>query len=189
MVAMINLLPETYKKEILAGRSNLLLVRYCVLSLAVTVATVGIIAGVWLMIDRVKDISQQTIIDNEKNSFQLSAKQAEVTEFHTNLKTAKSILDKQIDYSSVALRVASTIPSGVVIDQLSLDPSTFDKPTTMVAHARSENTALELKKAFSDSKYYSDVHFNSISRGDDGSGEYPFTVNLGLTIKKSILYE
>ena len=186
---MINLLPESYKKEILAGRSNLLLVRYCFLSFAVVIIAMGIMATVWFMINNVKDLNQQTIIDNEANSFQLSSKQAEVNEFRENLKTARAILDKQINYSAVAVRVASTIPSGVIIDQLSLDPSTFGKPTNMTAHAKSENAALQLKKSFSNSKYYDNVHFNSISNSDSGDSNYPYAVTLGLTIKKDILYE
>lgn len=187
---MINLLPDYDKKQIAAGRSNLLLLRYNIVSLAVLFSVVAILATTWLMLNTTSQKSADIINENEASSADILAKQEIIRSFKDNLQSAKIILDKQIDYSTVAVRFASTLPSGVIIDKLSLDPSAFDKPTTLTAFAKSEGSALRLREAFSSSPYFSNVKFESIANSGNGSTNgYPLTVTLSLVIKKGILYD
>ena len=184
---MINLLPNDEKREILAGRTNRLLVRYNILLVIVMIMTLAAFGFVWLYLENIRTSSQEKIEQNEISSRQLLNKQQSINTFRANLNTAKTILDKQINYSTILLKVASTIPSGVVLDELTLDPSTIGKPTVLNARARSEAALLKLKESFSESSFYSDAHFDTITRTASDNDKYPYHVTMTVTFTQELL--
>lgn len=184
---MINLLPNDEKREILAGRTNRLLVRYNILLVVVIIMTLAAFGFVWLYLENIRNSSQEKIEQNEISSRQLLSKQQSINTFRSNLNTAKTILDKQINYSAILLKVASTIPSGVVLDELTLDPSTIGKPTVLNARARSEAALLKLKESFSESSFYSDAHFDTITRTSSDNDKYPYHVTMTVTFTRELL--
>lgn len=184
---MINLLPTQEKREILAGRTNRLLVRYIVLLAIVTGLMVIAFAFVWLYLDNTRSANQAKIDQYEASSHQLATEQQAINAFRSNLQTAKTILDKQVNYSSIILRIAQTIPSGVVIDQLSLDPKTLGTPTTLTVRAQSEAAVLALKTALTSSPYYSNAHFDTIALPDSSTNKYPYQVTMTVTLTRELL--
>lgn len=182
---MINLLPVQYKKEIVAGRSNRLLVRYLLLFLALGVVMILVMVAVYFYLGSTKATAEKNIASNEADSLELQTKQQAVNEFKSDLATAKQILDQQIDYSSIILKVAGTIPDNVVIDNLSLDPETIGTPTKLNARAKSEQAAIYLKDALNRSPHFSDAYFDSISRAEDS--DYPYTVLMTVTFNEELL--
>ena len=184
---MINLLPEFDKKQIRAGRINHLLVRYTIIMAAVLVLMFAEFVLTYFYMQYTKTIAEDAISDNQSKSQEILAKKQEVDTFRGNLSTAKQILDKQVDYSAITLEVASLIPKGVVLEQLTIDPATFGTATTLTAKAIDENAARELKNSLSNSSYFSDVHFNTIARAEGGDSGYPYTATLSLTFRKELL--
>lgn len=183
---MINLLPTNEKREILAGRTNRLLVRYLFLLLIVIVMTLAAFGFVWYYLETTRSASQARIEENEASSRQLLSRQQAIASFKTNLKTAKTVLDKQVNYSTILLRVSSTIPAGVVLNQLTIDPATIGTPTTITARARSESALLKLKDSLTQSPYYSDAQFGTITKADDSSDGYPYQISMTVTYAKEL---
>lgn len=181
---MINLLPKDEKRQIYAGRSNLLLVRYNLLMSAVIVVIVLVMGGVYFYLTTTKISAEQRLAETQSSSQQLAKEKKQIEAFRTNLATAKQILDKRVDYSKVILRVSNIIPDGVVLGQLSLDPAQFGAPTKMNIKARSETAVLEFKNTLNSSKYFSDAYIDTITRGE---GEYPYTATLTVTFSKELI--
>lgn len=182
---MINLLPDQDKAEIRAGRANNILIRYVVAIAAILVVMAIEFGGSYYMIDATRQRADAAIAENQANSQDLIEQQATVTEFRNNLATTKQILDKQVDYSQIILRIASSIPGGVIIDQLSLDSTTFNTETTLSARAKNEATALRLKDALDASPYFTNVYFNTITI-DPGNTAYPQVINLSVTYTQEL---
>ena len=88
---MINLLPPADKKEILAARTNVLLLRYCIVSFACALLLFGAIIGVHYTDHHEKDSARKNRPKHQQTS-QYSEVQKQVTEFTANLATAKKIL-------------------------------------------------------------------------------------------------
>ncbi len=183
---MINLLPTSEKREILAGRTNRLLVRYIFLLIVVMVMTLAAFGFVWYYLETTRSTSQAKIEENEANTRQLLSQKQAIAEFKTNLKTAKTVLDKQVSYSTIVLRVASTIPDGVVLNQLTLDPTTVGKPTVITARARTEAALLKFKDVFAGSPYYSDAQFGTITNTEVSSDKYPYQITMTVTFTKEL---
>lgn len=184
---MINLLPTKEKREILAGRTNRLLVRYILLLSVVIVMMVLSFAFVWLYLQNTRGVNQEKIEQNTASSQQLLSKQQAIDSFRSDLQTAKTILDKQVNYSTIILRVASIIPDNVVIEQLTLDPATFGTPTSLAANAKTEKDALNLKASLTSSPYFSDAHFDTITRTDNENSDYPYQITMTITLTKELL--
>lgn len=182
---MINLLPDTEKRELRAARTNSLLIRYNV-ALIASVLFLGLaLTVVYYYLALAKGNAEITISENKAKAGNFAAVESEAQLFRNNLSVAQQILDKEVSYSTVILAIANVMPSGTILDKLGLNSSDFGKPTTLVAQARSYDAALSLKDSFQKSPLFSDVHFQSITANPaaEASG-YAFTVNLEVTIKK-----
>ena len=184
---MINLIPDFDKKQIRAGRVNILLVRYTFVMAIILVVMAAEFVLAYFYMQYTKDSAQDTIADNQTKRQEIKKKEQEVTAFRQNLATAKQILDKQVDYSAITLEVASLIPEGVVLDQLTIDPATFGTATTLTAQTTSETTARNLKKSLEDSSYFSDVKFDTIARSQGADSRYSYTASLSVTFRKELL--
>lgn len=183
-MAVINLLPPENKRQIKAGRSNVLLIRYCIFSLMLAILLSLLIGGVYILMNDSRRTAEATIDNSKRKSSEYSKVQSDVAEFNQNLAIAKSILDKEVHYSKIAVKVAQILPSGIVLDSLQLDSKTFGQPTTLNASAKSYNDSLRLKSALENSKYFDNVHLQSVSMAE---GDYPVSISISTVINREIM--
>jgi Tfp pilus assembly protein PilN len=184
---MINLLPHEEMRQLRAARTNILLLRYNLLLVGAAAFLIVAVGITYIQLTNIKDSAERNIsLNNEKSSdFAPISTQAEA--FRTNLGTAKQILNREVTYTNVVLAIAKVLPSGVVLEDLSLDAQTFGTPTKLIAHAKTYEAALALKESFQSSKLFSDVHFDSIATEDNSAAPaYPITVTLNVTIIKDV---
>lgn len=184
---MINLLPNEQKRDIRAGRSNILLVRYNILTLIVAGFLTVACFGVYTLLSMSQANTQATIDANASRLAEFNDVQNESATFRANLAIAKQLLDKDVAYSKAILAIAQVLPSGVILSDLTIDAKTYGTPTTITARARTSDDAIRLKDAFQKSGIFTDVNFKSVTTevGEDGRViEYPVNVILNVTFKK-----
>lgn len=180
---MINLLPPADKRQIQAGRSNALLLRYNILIIAAVAFLMAAIGVVYVYLANTKLGAEQVIKDNQAKVVDYADTEKEANEFKNNLTIAKQILSKEVEYTKVILEISALLPKGVTLDNLNLDAETFGTPLTLSAHAKTVNDAIALKTAFQNSPLFSNVNFQSIAT-EESVGDYPIRVNLNVTINK-----
>ncbi|HEY1085690.1 MAG TPA: hypothetical protein VGE34_03105 [Candidatus Saccharimonadales bacterium] len=184
---MINLISYDKKTDIKAGRINVILLRYVFMVLAANVLLIIILVGAYFSLSFAYANAQQQVTQNEQNSASFKSVEQQAAEFRSDLTTAKSILDKEVAYSKLIIKIAHVVPSGVVLDGLSLDSKTLGTPTTLNAKARDTAAVEELSKKFkAETALFSDVKLESIDFSE-GTTKYPVSVTLGLTINKEAL--
>ncbi len=181
---MINLLPKQYKKDIKAGRTNLLLVRYNLLMIGALIFTLASMAILYFYLGNSKAGAELTIADNKTKVGEYAVVETKAAEFRSHLTTAKQILNQEVTYTKTVLQIAHLIPAGVVIDTLALDQKTFGTATVISAHCKTPEAATALKSSFQGSPLLSNVHFESITVNENDSTGYPYTVGLNITINK-----
>lgn len=179
---MINLLPPDNKRQLRAARTNTLLLRYNFLLLGALVFILIALGVVYFYLNTSRAVAEQTIKDNDAKVANYASVKQQADNFRTSLSTAKQILDQNVAYTKVILKIAHLLPPGVVMDKLSLDSKTFGTPTTISANAKDYDAALALKDSLQSSSLFSNVYFASISGG--GGGSYPIKVTLNVTIQK-----
>ena len=181
---MINLLPDTAKAEIQAARSNVTLLNYLII-LGLGIVFLGFITvGVYFVMVNTKASADAIVTDNQIKTAAYSSVQAQADSLRATLSSAKTILGGEVAYSKVITGIAAAMPSGTVLQSLTLSSSTFDTPITLQISAKSTADALALKESFGRSPLFSNVIFQALTTSGSG-GEYPVSATLGLTINKA----
>jgi len=179
---MINLLPPEVKAQTSAARSNRLLLRYNIMLLAAVCFLLAAIGLVYVYLGNAKTAAEKTIASNVLKAGDYSAVEVEAQTFKQDLTNAKQIIDSDVIYTKVVLKIAGVLPAGVVLDTLNLDSQTFGTPTTLTANVKDYSTVLKLKDSLQASDLFLDVSIQTIS--DEGTGDYPLTATFGVTIRK-----
>lgn len=187
---MINLLAYDKKSEIRAGRINIILRRYVILTLMGAGVLFLLIVGAFVVLQQTRSTAQARFNDNTRESEKYNTTRDEAQKFRNDLATAKQILDKEVNYSSLLMKIAKNIPKDVVLDSLTLDQSTIGKPIVLSAHARNKAAALELKQSLEkDTEVFSNVHFEGIQfAGQDSQSSYPVAVTINVTINPGVIH-
>ena len=178
---MINLLPPDDKKQIQAARVNVLLLRYnMILGFGIIFLALAIgVAYFFLMTS--KQAAETTITDNAQKEGSYAEVKTQAENFRTQLSTAKSILDGQINYAKAALVIAKLLPEGTALNSLKLDETSFTTPLLLTVNIHDEAAAAQLLKNFKSSPLFSNVTKGKISVGQ---GNYPYIMELTVTMSK-----
>lgn len=187
---MINLLPPQEKKQISAGRVNVILRRYCIVSLMFAGLLFLTIGGFYLFLENSRSVAQNNIDEGNSKLAQYQSTQKEINEFTKNLTAAKAIIGGEAHYSSIIPKIAGRIPSGMVLDSLTLDTSALDKPLSLTALGKTRDDAIRLKTSLEESEIFKDVHLESIVYSDGKSekpADYPVTITISVTPKPEVL--
>lgn len=190
---MINLLPTNDQRQLAAARTNTLLLRYTILLGVFVVVLVLEILSVYIVIDVGKAQNQATIKDNNAKAVGYATVKQQAATFKTNLATAKYILNKQVPYTELMLIISQNLPHGAIMSKLSIDPTTFGTPSTLVVNTVSYDEAINVKASLQNAKLnnaplFSSVSFQSVSSSSSQTS-YPFTAVYEITYSKAILVQ
>lgn len=182
---MINLLPPKDLQNLQAAKTNRLLLQYNFLLLGV----VGLFVVAFALVYAVLGISQQnaerTISENNQRVSAYAEVSKDATEFSKNLATARQIFANDTNYTDLLIKIAQTLPSGVILQSVTLDSTTLGKSTTLTASVKSPERALALKDALNQNKtLFSNAYLVSITSAGEGSGGYPYTATISVTFNK-----
>ncbi len=189
---MINLISPEQKRTIRAARINVMLVHYAVALISLGLL-IGLIYGLgfWLVSQEKHAVSAKLQSQSEQSkTYEKVEKEADV--FRDNLKVAKAILSKEISYSDFLITLASDLPNGTVITNLSLGGAAAVTKGGMTLDARTNSyaKALELKTKLEESVLFEDVSITSATRPDNISGlsgltaRYPYEVSYNVKLSK-----
>lgn len=184
---MINLLPDNTKMQLKAARANVILLRYMIIMIFAAAFIVLIFAGSYFLLTLSKTSSEQLIAANDTKAQQFSSTQAEMASLSDNLAGAKNVLDQQVSYSSFLRLLGQVMPSGTVIDSITLNDSTWGgSPVELKIYAISTAATVSLREQFQRNPTFSNVNIDSISEADGISG-YPVSATLSLNVNRTAL--
>lgn len=182
---MINLLPDDYKKELRAARTNIVLLRYNIITL-IAIAFIALASAVFyfILIENRRSAEEANTTNLARaSSYQDTKKEAD--EYRSNLSTAKQILVNEVSYTDVIFNITKLLPNGVVLDNINLSAKDFGGQTMIAAHAKNYSAVTNLKQNFENSKLFSNVYFQTINNStDSASRDYPISVNVSVKINK-----
>lgn len=176
---MINLLPPNDKRQIHAGKANVLLVRYCTMSLLLAVPLFLLLGGTYFIMRGAKDVANANIKESTAKTAKYQHIQNEADRFAKNLGIARTILDKEVKYSRIAVTIAQVLPAGITLDSLELSASSFGNPIVLNATGRNYDDAIRLKTAFEESDFFSDAHLQEVALQGEGNDQ---TVSIAISV-------
>ncbi len=184
---MINLMPDEVKLQLRAARNNVLLMRYITVIFFAALFLGTILIGSYYLLEQTRISAQKLIDANDTKAEVYSTTKAQVDALGTSLSGTKAILDQEIPYSTVLMRIAQQMPPGTVLEKLDIDAASFTgTPLTLKIYAKTTNDTVTLRDAFQSSPYFNDVNFQAVSDGSAGIAGYPITATLTLTLNRTI---
>lgn len=186
---MINLLPTSEKKEITAGRTNILLRKYVFVSLLLLGLLVSITATFYIIMMQTKSDIQSQVDANNAKIAKYQSTQKEIDDFKNNLALAKNILGKEIHYSKIIPKIASTLPPNTVLQSLELNNETISAPMELKVRAKTRADVVPLKTRLENSDVFQNVYFESVvyDSAQGGMGTYPVDITINVTLKPEII--
>lgn len=183
---MINLLPDDYRKELRAARSNVILLRYIgVLGLAGLFLAFTIFGSIFLL-NQTKISAEILISSNDTKADVYDSTKNQIDSLSGSLGEAKNILDQETPYSKILVNLAQLMPANTVIGKIALDASTINStPVTITVYAKTTNDTVALKDRFQSSPLFSDVNFETISDSNSGVSAYPVSATMTLKINRA----
>jgi len=182
---MINLLPDTTKKEIRSARVNVILSRYIIIILFAFAFLMLLLAGSYVVLTQNKQSAERLVTTNDTKADVYSSTKAQVESLSTSLSQTKTILDQEVLYSNVLMNIGQLMPAGTVLNSLNLNTASFSgTPVTVKAYAKTTQNAVALREKFQSSPIFANVNFESISDTGGISG-YPVSVSITLTVTKA----
>lgn len=182
---MINLLPDTNKKELRAARMNVILLRYNIFTVITVFLFLLALGGFYFFLTTTKAAAEESNSENQAKANSYSNTKKAADEYRANLATAKQILANKVNYTSVVLGITELLPKGVVLDNINLSAKDFGNQTVIAAHASNYDAVTQLKQNFQQSKVFSNVFFQTINdTGDSPDKNHPISVNISVKINK-----
>jgi Tfp pilus assembly protein PilN len=182
---MINLLPDDTKRQIRAARANSSLVKIIIfLGFSFIFLVLACVAS-YMFLDNSKTDAEKVITTNQSKSNSYSSVSSQAKAIESKLSTAKSILNQQILYSNIITGIATVLPNGVVLDDLSLSNDTLGTPMVLKLRARTYDQVVNLKNNFQKSLLFSGYSLQSLQSDPNDTTGYPVQITVGVTINKS----
>jgi Tfp pilus assembly protein PilN len=193
---MINLLPPETQRQIRAGRMNVTLSRYIVLISGTALLLAFVFAvGFWATLNdkQLADASKQ---ETDKAAQQYANTRKEAEGFAKDLSVAKTILGSNVSFSDLVLNIAGIIPTGVVLNNLSLGTTqsasaSANQPLDLSGRAVSYDRTIALKNSLEGSPIFENVVITNVTQTDtSGSASsplalrYPFSITLKAQFSK-----
>jgi hypothetical protein len=163
---VINLLPPETKKQVRAARMNVVLVNYCMLICLTALCLAGVFGvGFWADMND-HSVAQAAKDESTNAASEYSATRSAAESFAKNLDTAKTILASNVSFSQLILDIAKVVPSGVILNNLSLGTSAANAPIDINGRAISSSAAVSLKNSLEASPIFENVSITNINRID-----------------------
>lgn len=189
---MINLLSDSYKRDIQAARMNVILLRYN-LFLFLGVGLLVILCLIFLFILRNNQSSAISLSnDYSQKAASYEAVRIEADQYRSDLDIASKILNRGTNYSSLIFGITKILPPGVVLNAIDLNASSVGQQVSFTASSRTFALATELKNKFQSSDLFCNVYFQNISDASSGpnggnviDSGYPITITISVLLKKA----
>lgn len=188
---VINLLSSDTQKQLRAAHLNLRLRNYTLLLSAALIGVAAIFGGGYFLTLNDRKLAEEQLRSNEQRTAEYAHVRQQAEEYAADLKIAKSILSQEVLYSDMIIAIAKTLPENSVLEALTLDRQTLQKPVALSARVKNENSPIDLKLALERSPIFEDVSINNVTTENVSPEEknqtkkaLPVTVQLTVTFTK-----
>lgn len=180
---MINLLPDQNKREIRAARMNVVLLRYNFFAMIAIGLLCTICVFFYLFLHTTQSSAASKTTENNEKAAAYAKTRTAADEYRNNLSVASKILANEVNYTNVIFTITKLLPSGVVLDGLSINTTDFGKQLSFSAHAKSVEKAAELKQKFQESAMFSNVYLQNITDDSTNGASSPYPVAITISSK------
>lgn len=182
---MINLLANGRKDRIKAARSNIVILRYMAIILLATSFICATLFVSHSILSSTMANAESIIESNDLKASVYSDTKQQVEALSLRLEGARGILDQEVRYSQVLIRIGQLTPPGTILDSLALNNSSFSgQPVEVKIFAKSPTEASLVQSQFQNSSLFSQATIQS-TETTGGINGYPVVMTMSLTFNRA----
>lgn len=186
---MINLLPMGDRRQLLAARTNVLLLRYTI-GLILAALFLGLASvAIYILLTTMKQSADTVISENQSKVANFSTVQSQAEEYKRYLSTAQAAFSEDVQFAKLYLEITRLLPANTALEALTLDAATLNAPMELPVKIKGEEQAIALVESFRSSAIFNNTaSYGSLSMntGDD-KAVYPYTLTVKITVNKGAL--
>lgn len=174
----LNLLPPQEKEELKLERIYRWLVFYCSSAILIVLLFITFLALIWFFII-IQLKSYTANLENTRTSFQgqsIENQQKLISIFNRQLDKINFIQNDHKSYSTILVRLAEIIPSGIIIDAFVVDEQ---GKCALTGYAQKRSQLLLLKEALYNSSFFENINnpISNLTKQIDINFSFKFDVN------------
>lgn len=180
---MINLLPPEVKSEHRYGRYNKVIFIYSISAIIIGIFSMAIMMFNLQLIHADEIKVNKEIDTNKKAAEQLDKGQKSIETVAGQLSTIQTLYEGEVKFSELIPKIASILPDGVVLNNLTLTGGSFE-PLQLEVDMKSQDLAAVLQQNLINSELFEAADVVSItSKGPEDTSDYPFHASIKVTFK------
>lgn len=188
---MINLLPYDLKKQLKAARANSSLIKYLLVLILALIFLIAIFVTYYFILENSRpapiSVTTNTTQTNQtSNTSEYDQARVQATKISNDLQTAKSIMDRQISYSTLLTEIAKILPSGTIVDKLDLNSESLNNLNLKI-YAKTPDASNTIKSTIESSSIFSNYNLKSVKSDTTNPAGYPSTIEISITVNKGAL--
>ncbi len=182
---MINLLADSRKDDIRAGRVNVILSRYIGIILMALVFMMAVLGVSYTVLQNTLSTAETQIESNDVKADVYSGTKSQVDTLSAKLTDTKATLEQEISYAKVITTLGQLMPEGAIIGSLELNEASFSgAPMELKTYAKTNEGAVVIAEKLRGSPLITQVNLQSTDTAQGIEG-YPIGVNLTITLNRA----
>lgn len=182
---MINLLPEDMKSDLGSSRANLIILRYIgIATLALLFLMAALVTSHSVLKSTMKN-AEDIIATNDVKADVYSDTAQKVQALEQQLTEAKTVLNQEVLFSTILLKLGAAMPEGAVVGELAFNESVLSgAPTDLKVYVKTSNVATQVQNNLQSSGIFNRVSLQGTEEGQGIDG-YPIMVTMSVSLGRS----
>lgn len=183
---MINLLPYDNKKQIHAARFNVVLGNCLTLIICSIIFMALSCASSYAYLNKLKANANNTTSSASNTASEDSVTTlTKASSIRADLATAQTVLNKRVSYYKILTAISSALPTGVILDSLSVKDATINSPITINLHSKTNDISNTITQNFRNNTLFSKAVVKSINTTSDNQNGYNYAVTVIININRA----
>jgi Tfp pilus assembly protein PilN len=182
-MGMINLLPKESKKQLRAAHTNVALARYlALLSAGIIFLILACVVSYFILLS-ISNTNEEAKENQQSTNDSYNTAKAQFDQMAASMQTASGIMNKQVLFSNIITGLASALPLGVIVDNLTVSAESISTPITIKAYAVSDSSVSTLRTNLK-SPLFSSSEVQTMTNSQGNAVGYPIAITITITINK-----
>lgn len=182
---MINLLPEERKTDLGSSRANLIIARYIGIVVLAVLFLMAALATSQSVLKSTMQSAENIIATNDLKADVYSETAEQVRVLESQLTDTKTILNQEVRFSEILVKLGQIMPEGAVVGELTFDEKSLNgSPSILKVYTKNNTVTSQVQNSLQSSRVFERV---SLQGTEDGQGidGYPIAVSISVSLGRS----
>lgn len=184
---MINLISPDHRKNILAAKSNTMLMGYIQILLLALLVIAATIAGSYYFLALQHDSAKKVAEVEQGSVKQLEPYQKKAENLATSMTAIAGVFDNDVSFLQLLQELGRNMPNGSALNGFTVSTDTTGGPLVVTAYINTEAQGVVLLENFRKSKVVTGVTLRTVQKLEEPVGAYNYSATYEIVLNKEAI--